>query len=205
MTTTAKSKRAPTVPTVPTVPAAPTVPATEAKRTPAVACITHDTGTTKLEFVFSDGRKIVVNRDTFPENILETAIWHGLKQKLIDAAALSRNPDTGRSATIGDKYDAMIAVFDRLKCGNWNAVTRGPSGPKIDGTLLMALARLYPTKSVDALREYLGGKSTAEQTAMRGNPRIAPMIATIGAEMAAAANIDFDAQLAGLEDIGGAS
>ena len=31
--------------------------------------------------------------------MVEQAALHGLKQKIVDAAALSRNPDTGRSAT----------------------------------------------------------------------------------------------------------
>ena len=178
---------------------------TETKRIPAVTCtVEYDQNgnTVRQCYQFANDSQITVTAGAFPHAIWEHAKWHGIKQKLMDAAALSRNPETGRSATIGDKYDAMKTVFDRMSIdGQWNAVTRGPSGPKIDGTLLMALVRLYPAKSPAALREYLGGKSTAEQTAMRGNPKIAPMIAIIVAEMAAAANTDFDAQLAGLEDI----
>ena len=196
MNATAKSKPAP---------AAPAAQAAETKRTPAVTCtIEYDPAgnVTRQSYQFADGRLLAVTANTFPHAIWEHAKWHGIKQKLMDAAALSRNPETGRSATIGDKYDAMKTVFDRMAIdGNWNAVTRAGAGPKIDGTLSMALVRLYPAKSPAALRGYLGDKSAAEQTAMRGNPRIAPMIATIVAEMAEAANTDFDAQLAGLEGI----
>ena len=44
-------------------------------------------------------------------------ILHGFKQKVADKAALSRNPDTGRSATPRDKFEAMRELAQHLNDG----------------------------------------------------------------------------------------
>ena len=127
------------------------------------------------------------------------ATMHGLKQKLVDAAAIGRNPDTGRSATIADKYNAVRAVYDRLLAGMWNA-PRGEGGTGSGGLLFRALVRMYPGKSPEALREYLSGKTPAEQAALRKNPRVAAIIEEIRAEAPDEDSADSDAMLDELAD-----
>jgi len=151
-----------------------------------------------LTLSFAHGEILRVYADTLIPSILDQAVMHGLKQKLVDAAAISRNPDTGMSATIADKYDAVKTVFDRLMAGEWNAVRVG--GGNSGGLLYRALVRLYgERKTADQLKEYLAGKSDAEKAALRKNPKIAAIIAEIQAENADD-SIDSDELLAGLED-----
>lgn len=122
--------------------------------------------------------------------MIEQAALHGLKQKIVDAAALSRNPDTGRSATAADKYNAMREVLDRIMAGEWNKA-RG-DGTGAGGLLFAALCRLYTIKTPEEIRAFLDGKTAAEQAALRKNPKVAGVIETIKAERAKDAPDDLD-------------
>lgn len=179
------------------------------KRVPVIdASITFGDGTAtadvqipvgSLTLAFSNGERLVVSTPDLTTEIVGYAIMHGLKQKLCDAAAISRNPNTGRPATAEDKYNAVKVVYDRIvEEGRWNAVREG--GGAVGGLLLKALVRLYPARSADALREYLDGKTDAEKSALRRTPKIAAMIETIREEAGKSANIDTDELLSELED-----
>ena len=152
----------------------------ETKRIPA---INAEIEGNKLTLTFANGEVLVMNAGTLSNEITAAAIMHGLKQKLVDAAAIARNPETGRSATIEDKYEAVKVVYDRLLSGMWNA-PRGEGGAPTGGYLLQALCRLYPAKSVENLRAFLEGKTDKEKAALRKNPRVAEIIETIKAENA---------------------
>ena len=144
-----------------------------------------------LHLAFSNGQVLTFDASQVSSDIAQAATMHGFKQKLVDAAAISRNADTGRSATIEDKYDAVKAVYDRLLVGQWNAIREG--GGAAGGLLLQALRRMYDgRKTAEELREYLAGKSDAEKTALRKNPKVAAIIDTIRAETGKTAGIDTD-------------
>lgn len=168
---------------------------TDTKRTPDIETTITFTPTGEPDYMalsFANGEIIRVRPAEFPRAIIAQALMHGFKQKLVDAAAISRNPETGRAASIGDKFDAVNEVYQRLLAGEWNKVREGtPTG----GLLLAALIRFYPMKSRDDLVARLAGMSEKEQAALRLNPRIAGIIATIRAERAGADSIDSDALL----------
>ncbi len=84
----------------------PTIAARIARDTPDAGYTVNDV----LQLTFSNGRVITVQIGDLPENIIGDALMHGLKQKLVDAAAMSRNPDTGRAASIDDKFAAVAEV-----------------------------------------------------------------------------------------------
>ena len=147
---------------------------------------------------FANGEKLSITASQLQQSIMEYAIFHGLKQKLVDAAAISRNTETGRPATVEDKYQAVKTVYDRLLAGQWNAVREG--GGATGGLLLQALCRMYAgRKTPDELKAFLADKSDAEKTALRKNPRVAQIIDDIRAETGKAANIDTDELLGELE------
>lgn len=164
----------------------------ETKRQPAVAATieqdtpeTGMTGNDALRLTFANGKELVLQVRDLSDAILGMAVMHGLKQKLVDAAAISRNPDTGRSATVEDKYEAVLAVYNRLVSGHWNAGRAAGTGGS-GGLLFRALCRMYgDAKTPEQIREFLAGKSKADQAALRGNAKVAAIIDEIKAEDAA--------------------
>ncbi len=152
-----------------------------------------------LTLTFSNGERITMDAEALAPTIIEQGLMHGLKQKLVDAAAISRNPDTGRSATVADKYDAVREVADRLLAGEWNKTREGGAGSGVS-LLLAALTRMYDgRKTKDEVVAFLDGKTDAEKAALRASPKVAPIIAEIKLEREAAKpaakSVDTDAML----------
>ena len=179
----------------------------ETKRTPAIDAeiiINAEHHPCALHLSFANGEQLSITAGQLQQSIMEYAIFHGLKQKLVDAAAISRNPETGRAATVEDKYQAVKTVYDRLLSGQWNATREGggaAGGGASGGLLLQALCRMYDgRKTPEQLREFLADKSDAEKAALRKNPRVAQIIDDIRAKQSKAASIDTDELLSELGD-----
>lgn len=178
----------------------------ETKRVPALSVeVSLNTTDTPLDpnngimITFADGTQRWLNVGDLPNEVLAMAVLHGLKQKLVDAAAISRNPDTGKSASVADKRAAVEAVMARLLGGAWNAA-RGEGGTGAGGLLFRALVQLYAgKKSAEDIREFLAGKDKKEQAALRKNPRVAAIIAELR-DSDAADGVDTDDMLSELED-----
>lgn len=163
------------------------------KRTPA---ITATIDGMVLTFTGDNGRVLTVDARTLSTSILDAAIMHGLKQKVGDAAAISRNPETGRSASTDDKFDAMVEVVKRLELDYWNKPRESGDGAGAGGLLFKALCRVKADKTPAEVKAYLDGRSKEEQAALRKVPVIAGAIDAIRAESAKAAGIDGEALLA---------
>lgn len=149
----------------------------------------------ELTLTFGNGEQLTISAEQLSADILGQALMHGLKQKLVDAAAISRNPDTGRSATIDDKYNAVREVYDRLLSGEWNKTREAGAGGS-GGLLFRALCITYPAKTPEAIREYLAKRTAEEKTALR--KKFAELIATLKAP--ADGGTDVDAMLDELDD-----
>ena len=132
------------------------------------------------------GKSLDVRVSDLSPEIVQQALVHGLRQKLADAAAIPRDPETGRSASDQQKFDAVKAVYDRITGENpsWNQ-TSDESGTGTGGLLYRALVRLYPNRDSGEIQIFLSGKSLKEQAALRANPKVAAIIADIRAEDAA--------------------
>lgn len=155
-----------------------------------------------LTLTFDNGEVLTIGQRQLTPEVEQSALMHGLKQKLVDAAAISRNPDTGRSATTEDKYNAVREVYDRLLAGQWNKQREGGTGAGSGGLLFRALVRLYPTKTPEQIRAFLEAKSDAEKATLRKLPAVAAIIEQLKAESAKTDGIDGAALLAGLADEG---
>lgn len=146
-----------------------------AKNTPALKA-TVDGSTLTIEF--SHGQVLTVTASDYSEAIQQQAMMHGLKQKLSDAAAISRDPATGRSATVEDKYQAVLAVAERLREGSWNLERTGGGGNT--GLLLQALNAVYGERlSSEQIKGWLATLSTREQDSLKLTPAIAKAIKEI--------------------------
>jgi hypothetical protein len=156
-----------------------------------------------LTLRFSNGEQLSVDANALSPDIQQAAMMHGLKQKLIDAAAIARDPETGRTATIDDKFAAVREVFDRITAADgstWNkARGTGESGGNKGGLLVRAMMRLT-SKSREAIIAFLDEKSKDELAALRKNPRIAEIIAQLQLEQANTNGIDSDSLLDSLMD-----
>lgn len=143
---------------------------------------------------------IEIHADKLTDDIREHAMFHGLTQKISDAAAL------GKDATPSDKYAAMKAVADRLLDGEWKQ-SRGEGAGPVAGVIYrafsqwvmdMAKAKKVAAPSPDAVRAVYDSKTRAEQLALRNVPAIAAIIETIKAAKTPAKALDTDELLAGL-------
>ena len=140
-----------------------------------------------LTLTFSNGDYLILDPTQMVDNICHAAMMHGFKQKLVDAAAISRNPDTGRSATVEDKMSAVLDVATRLLSGQWNKVRDG-AGATVGGLLFRALCIAYPAKTPEQLRDFLGKRSAEEKTALR--KKFADIIETLKAPSDDGADVD---------------
>ena len=170
----------------------------------AVTATITDTGA--LSVVFSNGKSMLVHPNMLLPEITAHAVLHGLKQKLVDAAAIGRDPDTGRTATIDDKYNAVKEVFDRITGANgatptWNKVRTDGNGSKPGtGGLLVRAMMMITNKPRDFILATLEAKTKEEIAALRKNPRIVEAIAKLQIEQANTSGIDSDALLDSLLD-----
>jgi len=169
---------------------------TETKRIPAIVA---DIYGTVLTLTFSNGEELRLDAATLPDDIRAQAMMHGLKQKCVDAAAIARNTDTGRSATIQDKFDAIAEIVARLTgpAPTWNKIREGESAGQAN-LLIRAIMRLQD-KPRDVVTAWLDGKDKDQKTALRKNPKVAEMIAQIQRENAG----DTSATDAMLDELGG--
>lgn len=145
-------------------------------------------------FAYSDGTKDEFNLTELTPAMQNQLMLHGLKQKVIDAAAIPRNPDTGASASDSEKIEAMREVAARLMQGVWRVVGEGGGGSK-GGLLARALSVLYPDKDIAT---WLDGLTDKQKAALREVPKVKAEIDKIKAKTPKTASVDADALLASL-------
>lgn len=94
----------------------------------------------------------------------KTMILHGGTQKIADKAALSRNPDTGRSATPQDKLEAMAGLCDHLNNGGaWEM--RAPSSKKLDrAALFESLAEITGRSALEISQKFAAREDAVLRT-----------------------------------------
>lgn len=157
-----------------------------------IPAITADIFGDTLTLTFADGRVLSLDANTLADNIRHDAMLHGLKQKLVDGAAIARNPETGRSATLDDKFNAVLEIYSRitdLTSPSWNKGRASGEGDGGNSLLLRALCKMSG-KSPAVMAAALEGKTKAEKAALRTNPKVAAIIAELQAERLAQQGID---------------
>lgn len=133
-----------------------------------------------LTLTFGDGRALRIEDVTrLSQTIINMATLHGLKQKLVDAAAIGRDPTTGRSATLDDKYNAVKEVFERIVSadGTWNKIRAAGEAPT-GGLFVRAMMKLSG-KTKDEIAAQLEKLNKEQLSALRANKRVVEMMATL--------------------------
>jgi len=119
------------------------------------------------------------------------AMVHGMIQRVSDAAAMSRNDETGKPASPADKLAAMARLVDHYNSGTdqWTMVREGGGGGNEGGLLGQVLMRAYGAKAgetADQHRErilaYVKKRTPKERAALLAEPRLAQIAAQIREE-----------------------
>lgn len=99
-------------------------------------------------------------------------IWvNGITQKLVDAAALSRDPVTGKPASPAEKFAAIEATLAMLKAGEWTSEREGGA----TSILFEALCNMMGDEQTpESIRATLDGMTDAEKRALPLDPEVAP-------------------------------
>lgn len=199
-------KATPKAPTAKGVIVIPERRADSAAETAVIPRTVHSTGKTPdiasdifkdtLTINFANGQVIEVDVSKLTPEIQKQAMLHGLKQKLVDAAAIARDTSNGQKATITEKYNAVKEVADRLTGADptWNKVREaGASGGGSTSLLARALVKVSG-KSREEIDAYLDTKTKEEKAALKVSAKIAPVIAQLQAE-SNKSDVDGDALL----------
>lgn len=103
---------------------------------------------------------------------------HGWTQRISDAAAIPRDPETGESATAEQKYEAMQRLVAHYESGTSEWSRRPAAGEgQTGGLLFKALCVMSSeTKTPAEIREWMAGKTKAQLSALRNQPKIAEVI-----------------------------
>lgn len=107
------------------------------------------------------------------------AMTHGFIQRISDAAAISRDPETGKPATPEEKFEAMLRLVKHYESGASEWRIAGVGGVARSSVLLDAMVQLYPTRTRDDLKAWLGAKSKTQRAALARSSRVAPIIAAM--------------------------
>ena len=159
------------------------------------AAISADIFNTTLTITFSDGRDMAIDITKLDPKIQHQAMLHGLKQKLVDAAAIARSLETGRSASLDDKYLAVREVFDRLTgpSPTWNKERAANVVGTGQNILVHALMKMTG-KDKTYVDDFLASKTKEERLAMKSNPKVLAIIAELQAARGTG-GVDTDALL----------
>lgn len=153
----------------------------------------------RIEFRFANGSKFSIDLSELRYEMRAQAALHGLKQKIVDAAAISRDPETGRAASIEVKFAACKEVADRILSGAWNKNRENGEGASTGGLLVRALHKLYAgAKTIEQLQLFVAGLSKEQQAALRKSAKIAPIIESLRPAKPAP-EADVEKLLAGLD------
>lgn len=140
----------------------------------------------------------------------EYAAFHGFKQRLVDAAALSADTATGKPATPQEKYDAIRLVVEHLNSGAeaWNRSGGEGAGRSITVEAIMRVKGYKTYEEAEKMVEDFAAKPVAgggfdgdtkkALAFLRTGARVMEAMDAIRKERATAPVIDADKALAEL-------
>jgi len=135
------------------------------------------------------------------------AMAFGLKQRVADAAALSRNPETGASATPEEKFAEMSRMAEHYMTGTdqWELRAAGPRDD-VASWVSRALVHLGKAEDTTAANEKVrklaeakfGGEIGKARAALAKAKDVAAAILELKAAAQPTSEVDADEMLAGL-------
>lgn len=138
---------------------------------------------TTLTVTFSNGKDLAIDVAKLTPEIQRMAMLHGIKQKLVDAAAMSRDGNNLNSNQVESKYEAVAAVHARLTSDKptWNKERAAPGTPTNGKNLLVRALMQMTGRDKDYVDAFLTSKTKEEREALKRNPRVLAIIAELQA------------------------
>lgn len=128
----------------------------------------------ELHFTLANGLKVVARPDELLDEMRDAGLFHGINQKVRDAAA-----GFSKDADYSGAFRVMQTVVDNLESGIWNA--KGGSGT---ADLVLAIATLKKIET-DEAQELVDQLDDEQLKAVMAKPAIKAAILKIKAERAA--------------------
>lgn len=146
----------------------------------ANSVITHHTERETITFNILGVGDIRFDISQAHRNNRESAEVHGWIQRISDAAAISRDPETGKPASAQDKFDAMSRLVAHYESGTSEWSRKPVAGEREKGGLLFkALCQMSPSKSPEEIRTWMGTKTKKELALISRTEKVATVIATL--------------------------
>lgn len=140
---------------------------------------------------------IEVQTGVLNDDIIRQLTVHGLAQKLGDAAARMRNPDTGAAAPWDEKYRMVRRVADALLQGDWTLRPEKIAADTITEDRVQAVADARQTDT-ETIRGWLSTRTAEQRAQVFAHPSV---VVALAALRAARATTDEDVDpFAGLEE-----
>lgn len=166
--------------------------------------IAPDASSLTLTPNMSGATPLTIRASDIPKAVAAYAVMHGLKQRLVDSAALGQFHTSGlkkgQRVTMADKWAEVTDLWAFMSTNDrWHRVNVGGEGADT-GLLVEAVVRVTGATVADA-EALVATWDRATQAAMRDtDPTLSPVVATIRRERAAASGAvtNAAAALAGL-------
>ena len=155
-------------------------------------------GTALLTFIVKDVGNVVLDTAKCHAAVRAKAETHGWFQRINDAAAISRNTETGKPASPKDKFDALRALVEHYHSGtsDWSRKSERLPGRDSSALLIEAMCEVYPEKDRATVEKFVEGKSAKERVALLNHGEIKKAADAIRAK--AVETIDAEGLLKGL-------
>lgn len=136
-----------------------------------------------VEFVFTNGKKLVCDSRDLPANMQAYAMCHGISARVGDSFAGAAKQDD----PVGWAYDTACEVWHAMVGGEWSH--REATG----GVLAQALA-MVSGKPLETCQQVVGALDEERRAKLRKQPKIKLALAKIAVDRAtvAAANSTFE-------------
>ena len=143
-----------------------------------------------IEFSVVGAGSVTLHLERVSRENLDYAAFHGFKQRISDAAALSRDTTTGLSASPQDKLSAMKELVAFYESGTSEWTQRRQPGTSQIGLLWRAVCEIKADKDPSAIRESLSALKADELRALATNPKVKVIMDRLAAQSASGVNTD---------------
>lgn len=139
-----------------------------------------------IVFVVKDAGEVTLDLGKLSNAVFTRAATHGLIQRVSDRAAIGRDPKTFKPVDPMVKLEAMRGLVEHYHTGteDWAMVrVGGGAGPGQETLwLVAALREIYPQRTEEQLRSWLGKRTKAEKAALMTSDKVGPVVERLRSE-----------------------